>query len=1040
MSSKYQTISTSVHSHRVKHGLRRAVCGLFGLILALCPLGLLWADKGDDAYQLAAGFYKKERWDLAADGFGKFIKDHPKHPRVATARFFQGLSLVNAGDYKAARDTLRIFLAEAPMNRNIAHAVYRIAESSYLLDDLTRAEPELTAFITKYPEDPLVDRALPYLADVQLRSNKIDAALKTFQDALAKFPNGPMVEDCEFGIAKCHEAKQQYEPAVVLYTKLAAKADSPRAPEAQLNLGNRLYDLDRFDQAAAAFEKLEKAYPDSPLIPVARLNHGFSLFEVKQYEAAAEQFAIAEKDPKQVVEAGYWRGQCLKELGKNAEAATLLKELYEKNPDHQLGENLLYHLADAEQHQGHLPEAQKLFLELVSRFPKSERADDALHLATLCAFETANIPDSEKLLDQFTKSYPSSPLRWSQQLLSGRLQLMKGQTAAAIPIFEQILKEEATDTTKNWARYYTGFAQLELGQPADALTVTEPLAELVTKDPKAVTFASVFLLRGAGQLALANKEPVANTQKDLYTAAITSTTEFVTRAPTAKEIDQALAVRALASAHSGLKDRAKADVETLQKNHADSPEVEKTLYEVAEVAYSNEDWEWSEQLFAALAAKGKTAKLYLPGLSGQAWSLYQRKQFEPAGKLFSQIATDFPDYKDAAEASFMQGKSLQNGGQAAAAVPVFDMTLQQHSKSKFGYLAGLEAARIRRDAMQYPEADQAYAAVLEKFPIPDHLDKVLNEWALSNYEGKDYARSDEVFAQLIKEVPGSDLADNARLSLAESDLVAGKLDAAREKFQGLEKDPKSDTTVQETSLYQLIVIGVEKKDWPDVRARCDALETRFPNNKYHWFAQLRWGEADLNLMDAPKAIDRLKTVVAQKGDAIVANEPWFGDAWVSLAEAQYREKLHDDVAATAAECRTWKPDLPMLYIVDEVAGRSLKSQAKFPEALAVFQRIVDDPNGRRTQTAAKAQFMIGEIHLLQKNYKDAEEAFLNVDILYNFPEWQAPALFQAGGCAEELQKWKAAAGSYSDLIKRFPKSEYAKMAGERLPKVMQKIK
>lgn len=1027
---------SSILSRKVRVGL----CSLLMCLLAGAWPTVVQAEASDDAYQLAAGFYKKERWDLAADAFQKFIKQYPNSPRVATARFFLGLAHVNTGDYKAARDTLRIFLQEAPMSRNVGHAIYRIAESSYLLDDFARAEPELTTFITKYPEDPLVERALPYLADVQLRLNKPDVALKTFQEALKKFPAGAMAEDCEFGIAKCYEVQKQYQPAVDIYTRLAARTDSERAPEAQLNLGNRLYDLDQFDKAAAAFAKLEQAFPNSPLIPIARLNHGFSLFEVNQYEQAAEQFAIAEKDPKQVVEAGYWRGRCLSGLGKYPDAVTLFKDLYARHEAHPLAENILFQLADAEQHLGNQAAAQKLFLEFLKRFPKSERADDALHLATLAAFESGEIDAAEKLLGQFNQSFADSPLKWQQELLSGRLQLMKNQTAAALPFFDRVLKGDANETTKNWARYYTGFALLELGQPVEALAATETLAQHVDTEPQAQTFAGVFLLRGAAQLSLANKETVVNAQKELYGAAMTSASQFLTKAPMAKEADQALAVRALAAAHSGLKDKAKADVETLQKNFPESPELDKCLYEVAEVAYSNDDWEWSGQLFGTLAAKGKTSKFFVPGLSGQAWSLYQTKQYPAAGKLFGQIATDFPDHKDAAEAAFMQGKAFQNDAQPAEAIPVFEAALQKFSTSKFGYLAGLEAARLRRDAMQYPEADKAYAAVLEKFPKPDHLDKILNEWALSNYEGKDYARSDEVFARLIKEVPDSDLADNAGLSLAESDLVSGKLDAAREKFQALEKNPKADEVVQQTSLYQLIGIAVEKQDWADVRAQAEALTTRFPESKYRWFAEMHWAEADLNLKENTKAIERLKTVVAQKDNAMVSKEAWFGQAWVLLAEAHNREQQYDEVAATVTACREWKPDLPVLYILDEIAGRSLKAQAKFPEAIATFQRIVEDPNGRRTETAAKAQFMIGEIFLLQKEYAKAEAEFLKVEILYKFPEWQAPALFQAGSCQEELQHWKDAAKSYESLIKDYPKSDYAKMAAERLPKVKAKVK
>ena len=58
----------------------------------------------------------------------------------------------------------------------------------------------------------------------------------------------------------------------------------------------------------------------------------------------------------------------------------------------------------------------------------------------MSAFESHDIDEAEKLLGQFNTSFATSPLRWQQELLSGRLQLMKSQTAAALPIFDKILK------------------------------------------------------------------------------------------------------------------------------------------------------------------------------------------------------------------------------------------------------------------------------------------------------------------------------------------------------------------------------------------------------------------------------------------------------------------------------------------------------------------------------------------------------------------------------------------------------------------------
>ena len=62
-------------------------------------------------------------------------------------------------------------------------------------------------------------------------------------------------------------------------------------------------------------------------------------------------------------------------------------------------------------------------------------------------------------------------------------------------------------------------------------------------------------------------------------------------------------------------------------------------------------------------------------------------------------------------------------------------------------------------------------------------------------------------------------------------------------------------------------------------------------------------------------------------------------------------------------------------------------------------------------------------------------AYLQVDIQYKFPEWQAPALFQAGMCHEALKEWKQALKTYQDFLKRFPEHELAARVKERIQQV-----
>ena len=63
---------------------------------------------------------------------------------------------------------------------------------------------------------------------------------------------------------------------------------------------------------------------------------------------------------------------------------------------------------------------------------------------------------------------------------------------------------------------------------------------------------------------------------------------------------------------------------------------------------------------------------------------------------------------------------------------------------------------------------------------------------------------------------------------------------------------------------------------------------------------------------------------------------------------------------------------------------------------------------------------------------EALRAFLRVEILYDFPKWQASALLEAGKCHERLGEWGEAVASYERLLDRYRDTPFAEEADERL--------
>jgi TolA-binding protein len=990
---------------------KHATFGLAACLAALVALSAA-ADEAQDEYAVAAGHYAQGRWELAAEAFLGFLDRFPKHAREADAHFFLAESLVQAGELKRARDRYGRLLRDFPDSRHVRQALFRLGEIAYLEGDRPAAKRDLRAFRAKYPRDALNAYVLPALAETELEEGDAAAAEALYRDALADWPDGPRQDECRVGLARALEKKEgKIEEAERLLSAVADKRGSPAAESAAYYLGALKYAAGDYRAAEERFAELAHFAHNDHWRDAGRLGHAKALVQLRKFEKAEQLLAALIDHPQHGAEAAYWCGLSAKARGDFAAAQRVLSEAAAKHQRDELAEAILFHAADSARRAGNHAESNALLERLLAR-PAGPWHDDALLCKLRVALVQGKHVDVDALATRIEKDFSGTAVHkhakraWARSLTERNL-----HTQARLVLEPLTERADRGDPLARADLYLLAVACVGENRPTEALRA----ADAVLAEATGTLRADAQVVRASALILLGR-----------YDEAIVPLRDYLAESPDGPRAATCRSELCYCLARTRELDEARRVHDDLLRRHGSTPQTGTATLRLADEVYQQGDYDWARQLYHSLE-NADDDDLSARALSGLGWSRLQQSDLEQAAAAFARLLARYPATSLVGEAALARGHCLQELEQPDAALAMFDLAIQRGGPREQPQ-ALFAAARLNARLGRHEQAERLCRQFHERFPDDPDRDAVLYQWGWALIDLQRKADGLARFEEIHDRHPRSRFWPDATYRLAEAALESGDWPACRR----LADEVAARCPESELAPHAKFLLGraaAAQDDWEQAAAHMELLaggqiDPALALRARYWIA-----EADYRRQRFDEAALKFASLRRQLPSPL---EPW--TAVVPLREAQSLAQLGrwDEALAAAQPIGRDYPLFPQQHEADYSVGRSLAGLGRFREAREAYERVLRSPQGGKTETAAMAQWMIGESYFHQRDYEAALRAYLRVESLFAYRQWQAAALLQAGKCYEQLKRPIQAKGLYERIVKEYSDTPYGPQAEERL--------
>ncbi|MEZ6098007.1 MAG: tetratricopeptide repeat protein [Pirellulaceae bacterium] len=981
-----------------------------------------------EQYQRAAQLYEGAQFAEAARELARFVQQYPSDPWTADATFYCGEALVQIHDYAEALPWFERYLkrADSTRSQHVQRSTFRIGQCAYFTQKPEMARQWLERFHRDFPQDPLNAFALPYLAELTQRANNLSLAKSYFEEALQSFAQGEMVPECHYGLATIAESSCDWGTAQREYTAAVANDQGRVSDRAYYRLGLLQYGkLHDPEMAKQSFAKVVAEYPTS------------SLFD----------------------DASYWLSVCRMSQGDFSQAAAGFAGLLQRRSsetgvpattaqNNELLAAACYYLGECYRRNKQWNDAEKAFATGMEDWPDSQWLDDYHCGRTLVLLGQQQWDEAQRAFAALRAAAPDSKRTGELRRALGHHLVAANQYARAADLLQAELQDPDAIDVQAMDWYLVAIAELGHKQ-YDACLSAIGRTVSATRPSTMSLPDNIHVIQGLAYLGTRQFGPAEQ-----------AFAEYLQQPRAAELADVARARANLAIALAGQQKFAQATTayEQYIDNHPQDPAILLTTMHLAELAYEAGDRQSARPWFTRLATDGQSESHRARGRSGLAWCDITTDAPHPPspatetngigtnGGSASELAHSQPpalhpartestnqppdtDVGSSGDEKILTARAMEQRGDTENALNLYRDAMTDTSASQ-RHVALLRGAVLARDAQQYVAAIQWLSEFLTTYADHERVPEALFERAWLYAEEGETEQSLADFRRIYVDFASSPHWPDAAFRLAQhaaANRQTGEVEHLVNSI--LQQDPHSDVAAR--ALFLTGQIAAADGRWHDTEQIMRRLTTSFPPNELiaiasYWLAeslyrQSRWSDAQQELQRQIKE------------DALPRS--WHDLAMLRLAQSLAHQRNWKDAESIAKQLHEAAPDFEQDYEVDYLLGRCQAAQARFHDARQSYRRVTTNRNPHAQETAAMAQWMIGESFMHQQQYDEAILAFQAVEVNYPLPRWQSLALLEIGACYEAIGDHRAAVAAYAQVMQQFPASTTAQDASQRLEKM-----